>query len=54
MADEPDAGFVLIAVIVSALIGAALAGALSFTLVSLGTAKPSAPVTKPLIVYDGS
>jgi hypothetical protein len=53
MADEPDAGLVLVAVIVSAVIGALLAGALSFTLVSLGTAKPSAPVNKPLIVYDG-
>ncbi len=54
MADEPDAGLVLVAVIVSAVIGAVLAGVLSFSLVSLGTAKPSAPVNKPLIVYDGS
>ena len=54
MADEPDAGLVLVPVIVSAVIGAVLAGALSFSLVSLGTAKPSAPVNKPLIVYDGS
>jgi hypothetical protein len=53
MADEHDAGLVFIPVIVSAVIGALLAGALSFSLVSLGTAKPSAPVTKPLIVYDG-
>ena len=54
MADEPDYGLVLVALIVSAVVGALLAGALSFSLVSLGTAKPSAPVNKPLIIYDGS
>jgi hypothetical protein len=54
MANESDSGLVFVPVIVSALIGAALAGALSFTLVDLGTAKPSAPVDKPLITYDGS
>jgi hypothetical protein len=54
MAEERDAGFIVIAIVLSALIGALLAGALSFTLVSLGTAVPNAPIDKPLITYDGS
>jgi hypothetical protein len=54
MADDRDSGFVLIAVLLSALIGALLAGALSFTVVHLGTAVPNAPVNKPLITYDSS
>jgi hypothetical protein len=54
VADERDSGLVLVPVVLSALIGAVLAGVLSFTVVDLGTAKPNAPVNKPLIVYDGS
>ena len=54
MADERDTGLVFVPMILSALIGALLAGALSFTIVDLGTAKPGAPVNKPLITYDGN
>jgi hypothetical protein len=54
MADERDTGLVFVPMILSALIGALLAGALSFSIVLQGTAKPSAPVNKPLITYDGS
>jgi hypothetical protein len=54
MADERDSGLVFVPMILSALIGALLAGALSFSIVLQGTAKPSAPVNKPLITYDGS
>ena len=53
MADGRETGLVFVPMVLSALIGALLAGALSFTLVDLGTAKPSAPVNKPLITYDG-
>jgi hypothetical protein len=52
--DERDTGLVFVPMILSALIGALLAGTLSFTIVGLGTAKPTAPVNKPLITYDGN
>jgi hypothetical protein len=54
MAADRESGLALVPVVLSALIGALLAGALSYTVVDLGTAKPSAPVNRPLITYDGS
>lgn len=54
MANQRDDGLVVVALVVSAVIGALLAGALSFTVVVLGTAKPTSPVNKPLITYNGS
>ena len=52
MAQDPDSGFALIPLILSAVMGVVVAAVGSFAIVSAGTAKPSEPVTKPLITYD--
>ncbi len=52
MAQRSDEGFALVPVIVSAVTGLVVAVAGSFAIVSVGTAKPSAPVDRPLITYD--
>jgi hypothetical protein len=52
MVRRSDEGFALVPVVLSALTGLVVAVVGSFAIVSAGTAKPSAPVDKPLITYD--
>jgi hypothetical protein len=52
MAQRPDEGFALLPMLLSAFLGLLLALLGSFAIVQAGTAKPAAPVTKPLITYD--
>ena len=50
--DSGDAGFALIALLLSGLLGLLVAGLGSFAIVVAGTAKPSEPVNRPLITYN--
>ena len=50
--DTGDAGFALIAVLLSGLLGLLVAALGSFAIVVAGTAKPSEPVNRPLITYN--
>ena len=52
MAQGSDSGLALVPLILSAFLGLVVAVVGSFAVVSAGTAKPSAPVNKPLITYD--
>jgi hypothetical protein len=52
MVRRSDEGVALVPVVLSALTGLVVAVVGSFAIVSAGTAKPSAPVDKPLITYD--
>ena len=52
MGQGSDEGFALVALVLSALTGVAVAVVGSVAIVSAGTAKPDAPVDKPLITYE--
>jgi hypothetical protein len=52
MALGKDSGVAVVPFVLSAFLGLVVAFTGSYALVAAGTAKPSEPVTKPLITYD--